>query len=387
MKPTSRTVLPVALDVLIVGGGISGLWLLDECRRQGYDALLVETQALGQGQTVASQGILHGGLKYSLAGALGTFVDAVKEMPPIWRACLAGTREPDLSKAHLRSEYCCVWQNGSFKSKLGQLGARFGLRTTASRMSDDQKPAPLRNCPGEVFRLDEQVIDPRSLLAVFAARNQERVIFASGIDFSRPGLATVIHPSDERIALAFEPERIVLAAGEGNAALREACGLDPLIMQRRPLPILTVAGNLPDLNGHCISTTKASAIITTQRISEGRAVWQVASETAMDMQGDFLSNALRELKAALPGFKWPDIALSSYTSTRAEAMTKGGERPTDAHVIFEGEVITAWPTKLVLAPRLAQLILDILPPPGDGVDITSILASWPRPEVAPFPWS
>ena len=58
------------VDVLIFGGGGAGLWLLDELHRAGHRVMLAECDALGAGQTVASQGIIHGGLKYTLPGAM-----------------------------------------------------------------------------------------------------------------------------------------------------------------------------------------------------------------------------------------------------------------------------------------------------------------------------
>ena len=61
---------PHTIDVLIAGGGIAGLWLLNLLTRRGYSALLLEADALGCGQTLASQGMIHGGIKYALAGAL-----------------------------------------------------------------------------------------------------------------------------------------------------------------------------------------------------------------------------------------------------------------------------------------------------------------------------
>ena len=87
------------LDVLIFGGGGAGLWLLDELRRSGFCVLLAESNSLGRGQSVASQGIIHGGLKYTLGGLLTDSARAIRHMPALWRACLAGESQPDLSGA------------------------------------------------------------------------------------------------------------------------------------------------------------------------------------------------------------------------------------------------------------------------------------------------
>ena len=56
------------IDILIFGGGIAGLWTLARLRKEGYSCLLLESNSLGAGQTIASQGIIHGGIKYALTG-------------------------------------------------------------------------------------------------------------------------------------------------------------------------------------------------------------------------------------------------------------------------------------------------------------------------------
>lgn len=50
------------VDVVVLGGGIGGLWLLNRLRGRGYNAVLLETGELGGGQSVNSQGMIHGGI-------------------------------------------------------------------------------------------------------------------------------------------------------------------------------------------------------------------------------------------------------------------------------------------------------------------------------------
>ena len=58
------------IDIAILGGGIAGLWLLNLLVSRGYSVVLLEKEALGAGQTIASQGMIHGGVKYALQGLL-----------------------------------------------------------------------------------------------------------------------------------------------------------------------------------------------------------------------------------------------------------------------------------------------------------------------------
>src|SRR5690606_13154219 len=94
----------LSTDVLIVGGGIAGLWLNARLRRAGFATLLVEKGSLGGGQSVKSQGIIHGGTKYALHGALTGSSEAIAAMPGRWREALAGAGELDLSGVRLLSD-------------------------------------------------------------------------------------------------------------------------------------------------------------------------------------------------------------------------------------------------------------------------------------------
>ena len=93
----------VAVDVVIFGGGVAGLWLLARLRQANYNAILVEPEALGTGQTRYAQGIVHGGTKYALTGKLTASSEAVSQMPGIWCDCLQGHGEVDLREVKILS--------------------------------------------------------------------------------------------------------------------------------------------------------------------------------------------------------------------------------------------------------------------------------------------
>ena len=87
----------IRTDIAIVGGGITGLWLHSLLKSRGYQCLLFEKYKLGSGQKLAYPGMIHGGLKYNLDGITGTASKTISSMPAVWRACLSGDSEMDLS--------------------------------------------------------------------------------------------------------------------------------------------------------------------------------------------------------------------------------------------------------------------------------------------------
>src|SRR5947207_2050847 len=95
----------VETDIAIIGGGISGLWLLNRLRTIGFSTILLESNALGGGQTSKAQGIIHGGTKYALQGALTPAAQAIADMPATWQRCLQGKGEIDLSNVPVLSHH------------------------------------------------------------------------------------------------------------------------------------------------------------------------------------------------------------------------------------------------------------------------------------------
>ena len=63
---TASSDLSCSCDIVICGGGGSGLWLLNILKKAGFSVLLVEKNSIGGTQTIASQGMIHGGQRYML---------------------------------------------------------------------------------------------------------------------------------------------------------------------------------------------------------------------------------------------------------------------------------------------------------------------------------
>jgi len=384
------------IDCLVLGGGIAALWTLDALDEAGFSALLVEPWRLGGGQTLASQGIIHGGVKYSLAGLLEPGSRAVSEMPERWLASLRGERRPDLRPVRLLAPDTWLWRTGSIASRLGLLGARLALRTRPEEVAIEDRP-PLLRLAADVHRLGEPCLETRSLVARFAELHASRLVAAEGPDAI--SFAEAPGRLDVRVGLVGGGERrfrtgvVLLAAAGGNDRFRASLGLGP-IAQRRPLHMGLVRGpaaRLPHFFGHCVDGAATRVTITSADDGPGRVVWQVGGRIAEDgvaLEEDALVARLREeLAETLPALEHEGLEFASYRIDRIEALTAGGRRPEDASLLDDHpRALTLFPTKLALAPRLAGRAVAAVRargvrPSGPGA------IDAPRPSLGASPWS
>ena len=72
-------------QVVVIGGGISGVAVARECARAGKRTLLVEQNDFASGVTSRSTRIIHGGLRYLEQGELGLVRESVRERERLLR--------------------------------------------------------------------------------------------------------------------------------------------------------------------------------------------------------------------------------------------------------------------------------------------------------------
>ena len=152
-------------DIVIFGGGIAGLWLLNRARDEGYQAILLETNALGGGQTLASQGIIHGGLKYALGGTLTGAANVIADMPAYWRRCLNGSGDVDLRACKVLSESYYMWSDSGLRSKLKTFLGSKSLQGRVEAVAAEKYPGFFKasTVSGSLYELPDFVVDTASL--------------------------------------------------------------------------------------------------------------------------------------------------------------------------------------------------------------------------------
>jgi glycerol-3-phosphate dehydrogenase len=382
----------LSTDILIVGGGIAGLWLNARLRRLGYATLLVENESLGGGQSVKSQGIIHGGTKYALSGALTGSSEAIADMPRRWRAALAGSGELDLSGVRLLSDAHYLWSPGTLAGNLTSFFASKAMRGRVDAVKGEALPPALQHpkFKGRVYRLAELVLDVPCLIARLAELADDSLLTGQHIEPLRDGSELTGMVVDGREIRA---KRVVLCAGPGNAELLAEMGIEQPRQQLRPLHMVLVkAPTLKPLYAHCLGGgPKPRVTITTHPAADGQWVWYLGGDLAeadgvARDEAAQIRTAQQELGELLP---WLDLSAAEWRTLRvdrAEPAQSGLVRPDNAFLSEQGRLLVGWPTKLALAPDLADRVIATLDRAGIQPGDYPALPAMPRPRIAPAPW-
>ena len=370
-------------DCAIIGGGIAGLWLLNRLRQAGFSTVLIESQGLGAGQTLCSQGIIHGGVKYSLHGTLSGASQAISAMPERWRACLEGRGELDLSAVYLLSEHQYLFTPGGIGARLTGFFASKALRSHIEAVDTHYYPTVLADAAfrGQVYCLAEPVLQVDTLLAALA----DKQVIIQGKAHQQD--TNTLRISAEKRELTLRAKQIIWTAGAGNS------DVDPTLQQLRPLHMVLVRGDLPVLYGHCLGTSdKPRLTVSTHHDQSRQTVWYIGGLLAEDgtrrERAEQIQFARTELNTVFPWINWDMMQFSTFRIDRAEGCQSRGQRP-DLPVLTEyQDVWLAWPTKLALAPLLADQVLARLRQTGiqHSHSEPALPADWPRPKLAPYPW-
>lgn len=390
----SRTALA---DTVIIGGGGAALWTANVLKNAGQSVAVLTNSPLGAGQSLAAQGVIHGGLKYAVGGKLTDSSEELADMPERWLAAMRGEGPVDLSGAELLCDHQLMWSLPNVISKtVGFFGSK-AVRGRSGSVPREEYP-PIFDTPdykGKLFRIDEPVVDPVSIIRELAKGVADETWLVdwnenAALEVDRENISSIQLTQPDGSKVRLEAGQFLLAAGAGNGELLSQIGVGEPSMQRRPLHQLIVRKKgLPDFFSVCVGTgPKPPMVTTTHHDSEGRTVWYVGGDIA-EQAGVERSEA-EQIEAGKSMFAkllpWVDLEGAdwfTWRGDRAEPHTGTGDRPPGAYLKRIGNVLIAWPTKLALAPNLADQVLAECTTP----DATkAVMLNLPRPPLGKAPW-
>ncbi len=386
------------IDVAIVGAGIAGLWLLNQLTAQGYRCALFESNAIGAGQTIYSQGIIHGGIKYSLKGKLQKATQSITDMPVIWQACLQGKGCIDLSETNILSPNYYLWSTDNISSRLSTLLASKVLRQSSQHLRREDYPACFQHNDfhGNIYKVNEIVLDIPSLINNLTKNTKQAIykIKNNGCSLTMKNNQinhlTLTNDNDEQIDV--KAQQYIFTAGEGNQAFLKYWE-DPPLMQTRPLHAVIMKLKQPlSLYAHCIGLHHVPRLsITSHLAHDGNIVWYLGGKLAED--GIHVDNqtqcdrAKNELSILFPWFNFYDCQIKSFIINRAEGKQAKGKRPDSSTIYQRGNAHIIWPTKLVFAPKVG---IDIMTAFSENqikpTEEAQTTIPWPQPSIATPIW-
>lgn len=390
-----------AADIAIFGGGIAGLWLLNRLRQSGLSVLLFESGSLGGGQTHKSQGIIHGGMKYALQGIMTSEAQVMAEMPAYWKKCLSGKGDIDLSNVPILSSKQYLWAPNKFTSKLAGFFASAALQSHVEPLLKENYPTIFQNpnFKGELFSLDEMVLDVPVLVRELVKRNQDAVfkiepLCDEGFKFDDEGnlISTTIYIAGKSVEIT--AEQFIFTAGAGNELIVNKLKQKDLAMQRRPLHMVLAKTPFDyPLYAHCLGLgSRPRVTITTHYTQDGSTIWYLGGSIAEDgVERDSeaqIKAARNELSSVFPWLDISKVEFSTFMIDRAEPLQKSGMKPESSFIKVINNMVVAWPTKLALAPKLADEIIMHLEKIKLSPRLFDIreLRSWPMPPLAKPIW-
>ena len=374
-------------DVVILGAGIAGLWLGNTLKRAGYHVVVIENDKIGSGQTLASQGMIHGGQKYALSGQASAQAYSIAAMPERWEAALGGWGEIDLLSVKTLSDQQIMWPAGSVLSTAAVYAAAKLVNSKTKKLSKADWPEALSARPkfkGPVYALPEKVLDVRSLLQALMQPLKGRIL---------KGDVTEILP-DGQIAISgqvIHAQLIVAAAGKGNEDIFRLLKIQKQHTQRRPLRQIMVRGVPYALFGHgIVGQPKPRLTVTSHADDQGGYVWYlggaIAENTVTMPESQAIAFAVAELSDIFPQINWAEKEYATWLGDRAEPYDDSGQLPPGPLLHQRGRVLLTWPTKLTFVPALSDRVMewlrgkDILPEWNDA------LPDFPTADIGSYPW-
>jgi hypothetical protein len=358
IKSNSLQISAVTFDIVICGGGGAGLWLLNVLKSAGYSVLLVEPNAVGGTQTIASQGMIHGGQRYMLGKHSSTHPESVSSLPARWDSCLCGQGEIDLRTVNILSNTQVMWPTGNGLSYFAVNTASYLIRAKTRKLLGQEVPKALSGFNVPIYELPEKVLDIASLVEVLSAPHKASIHIGSVDSLSRDGSLII---SGTKV----NAQIIICVAGLGNEKFLSQLQANEKSSQRRPLRQLIVK-TMPDpLYGHGITTSyKPRVTVTSHPIPSGGYVWYlggaIADDTLSLSNDAAISYAQQEMNQIFPDYDWSDKQWSSWYGYRAEAYNKNGQLPNGPVLQEYDNAVVAWPTKLTLFPLLGDNVLSLL---------------------------
>lgn len=358
------------IDVIIIGGGIQGLWILNQLTKLGYSCILITDKKIGEGQSLDAQIYKHKGHFYNNL----EIAQHLQEVEPEWDNFINNNNlKPSQKQQFL------AFPNQQSAKKYTTLWYQGGLKYSA--INNSQIPLFFQQGilnQGHYFDTGESCYHGHQLISKLAQPVKHLIYQGKIIGFnsSIDGFVKEVKVIINNKLFSFAPKRVVFTAGRGNQALLNQItqGNSLLdnhaqeIQQLRRCQVLVIKGeNLPSVTALCPSLMFFMGC----RQVGNENIWLITYgfddpiklelNQAIPLDKLRLQECLNTLEAVIPNIFELDLEWGLYPAVKAESVALGaGFRPNEDFVSNCGlpNVTLVYPTKLSLAPRASKKIVN-----------------------------
>jgi hypothetical protein len=365
----------VGLDVLIIGGGIQGIWMLKLLTEQGYSCVLLESGELCGGQTGHAHGGIHQGFMFGKREDLALAL-ADRHLHSRWAPVLEEVQKGG-----------SPWYYG-FKS-LVDAEMQYGLWNAIRReeLSRTQNIGGQLRIPWRVpvppvldgseiiltYQSEELCIEPCDVIRAIAEKMSRPNIFKTdghfrfGIERDR---LTQVEVNVGLSSVVFKPNATVLAAGRTNVDLLHQIGPAAVLNRNacNPWHMLVIRdpqGRLDALTGYF----HRQFFLASRRTSDGATIW-LLNDSAQRGSDRVAARALyskwRSVVATdiVPeSFEW-GVYDAPAAELENEELPMHSPISATSHSGLPKALWAVWPNKMTLAPTQAEAVLAQLPSPA-----------------------
>lgn len=374
------------VDVLVVGGGITGVWTALDAATRGLSVALVERHDLASGTSRWSSKLAHGGLRYLAHLDFGLAWESATE-----RATLMDVSAPHLIRALPMLLPLGDSIGRGSGSKL-ETGIRIGDRMRAAAGTSRRRLPPMRRISGEearrlvpalsdrnlrgaILHWDGQIEDDaRLVLAVArtAAAHGARILTYVRAERLTADGATVADVHGDGGTFQIRARHVVNAAGvwagelSGGIALRPSKGAHLLVRaDRLGEPRASVSAPVPGNDGLRLvfAAPRPDGLVLiglTDDPYDGAGSPPIAPGVDADEESFLLESVSRVLERPLT----PEDVVGRYAGLRPLLAGAGDDATADLsrrHAVLDDDgVLTVVGGKLTTARRMAQDAVDAL---------------------------
>jgi glycine/D-amino acid oxidase-like deaminating enzyme len=349
----------IDVDVVVIGGGLQGLLVLDVLAQSGRSCVLISPTDVGGGQTLHSHGVLNAGFGMAGPGPLQLLQQVVV---------------PDLRRRGIPT-----------------YGEWYGVMPPGMPVDDDISPPPgLERFGGQLRRLPEVNFGKMPLVQTLVAGLASRILHGSVASLTRAASGEVtaveVGRGSGSETLVFAPHAIVVAAGTGTKALLRRFGADQTQLEpikHRRVHVLCVRGPsslLPPLNVFWMA-----GLLFVAAHEDGERTWyatpmdfgaphieEVPGDAAAEVDQGIVASGWDQLFTLYPPLRaTPGLRFTSYAGYRQD-IGDGPGVPMCARISATPNVVAALPSGLLNAWPIAR----------DAVEMATEALDASRPQPA-----